>query len=50
MDIRVRDVPTDLHIAFKMTCTARQVRQNEVILRLVEEFIKREKVVEYKKK
>ena len=43
MDIRVRDVDPKLHLAFKLTCTANQITMNDVIVKLITEYVRREK-------
>jgi hypothetical protein len=42
MDIRVRDIEPKLHLAFKVTCTANQTTMNDVIVKLIAEYVKRE--------
>lgn len=47
MEMRVREVPRDLHLAFKLTCTAKEITMNEAIVTLMAEYVKREGKVQY---
>ena len=47
MDIRIRDVPRELHMAYKLTVTANETSIQEQTLKLIEEYVKREKRVQY---
>lgn len=48
MDIRVRNIDPELRTAFKLTTIANGTTMNEVIIRLIEEYVKREKKAPYK--
>ena len=47
MDIRIRDVPKELHMAYKLTVTANESSIQEQTLRLIEEYVKRAGKVQY---
>ena len=50
MDIRIRDIPEELHTAFKLTVTMNKTSIQQETMRLIEEYVRREKKVPYSPK
>jgi hypothetical protein len=48
MTIQIRDVPPDLHLAYRLTVTAKGTSIQQQTLRLIEAFVLREKLAPYK--
>ena len=41
MEMRIRDIPDELHLKFKLICTAKRVSMNEYIIRLIEKEVEK---------
>lgn len=47
MDIRIRDVPKELHIAYKLTVTANQTSIQKQTRKLIHEYVRTHNKVQY---